>query len=206
VLVRVYPGTDIAVEMRLDAAQHLLRLLERYNWALADEARYADRWRKFWRGVSQIERTMVVMVVRANNGGRFSRHFPIGDMPEALEIERGNRRMVEPTDAVAREFCALAHTFYKVLIKPDEIKVMWLERMPHHPAVQLDALLRGLDRWLAGNGYDGGLLYELLRDEMKATGMEHDEAEQLAFRFDGDVLDCIRDKEEALYGTHVLAA
>lgn len=48
VLVRIFPRTDIHVAMQREAAVHLVRLLERYNWALSEPDKQSDRWRKFW--------------------------------------------------------------------------------------------------------------------------------------------------------------
>lgn len=36
VLVRIFPRTDIHVAMQREAAVHLVRLLERYNWSLSE--------------------------------------------------------------------------------------------------------------------------------------------------------------------------
>jgi hypothetical protein len=58
VLVQLFPGTNIHIEIARGAAQHLVNLLRRYNWTLSEPRQQDARWRRFWRGITQAERTM----------------------------------------------------------------------------------------------------------------------------------------------------
>jgi hypothetical protein len=201
VMVRLYPGTDLMVEMRLEAVIHLWRLVERYNWTQSVEARRSDRWRKFWPVISALERRMVVMFVRTNSHGEFGRMLDVPVLPPALEPYRGDRRVSPMSPSVECEFASLLHVFYRSIVSADEILPVWEAHLSGVSADRRSVLLGAFRKWLDEPPQAGVSLEAMLRDALKARGMSQDDAEQLALRLGGEVDGLIKDKTEVLYAS-----
>lgn len=196
VMVRIFPGTDVHVEVRKVAATHLLRLLERYNWTLSDRDKSSNRWRKFWPVVSQIERTMVVMFVRSANGGTFGGQVCLQPLPHEMVELVGCRKLVKIDAEVAHEFAALRQTFVQILASADDFKFNWHET--HRTVMRMygDALEVALHSWWR---CDGSLdLCDLLEDVLCNAGMSTDDAQQTAISMGLEAEYLIQDREDAL--------
>ncbi|POZ60262.1 hypothetical protein [Chromobacterium alticapitis] len=115
IMVQLFPDSDIHVEMMHDAARHLVQLLEHYNWTQSDPRLRSDRWRRFWRGITTIERTIVVMYVQSNNSGKFQGMVKLDDLPQSLRFLGGHRRS-RATDAVLHEFSNLRQIFVRACV------------------------------------------------------------------------------------------
>ena len=196
VMVRLFPGTDIHVAMRKDAAVHLLRLLERYNWTLAEPLKSCDRWRKFWRVVSQIERQVVVMFVCSSNGGQFKGPVCLRPLPPEFADLAGDRALVKLNAEVAYEFAALRHIFVKTVMSIDDLKVKWHEThgtvMKAHGAA-VDATLHS---WWDGCGSID--LSDLLEATLFAAGLSADDAQRTALWMDQQAMYVIHAHEDAV--------
>ncbi|RQY86014.1 HNH endonuclease [Burkholderia stagnalis] len=193
-MVRLFPGTDVHVEMAQDAAQHLARLLERYNWAKVDHRLSADRWRRFWRGIAPIERSLVVMYVQSNNGGAFYGTVEFGVLPQALRVVDTRRSRFCATDAVLREFANLRQIFIRACVNADEIAFQW--HTTHRDAMELcgPALTDSAATWLASDGsVDLGatLLVPLL-----SAGLAESAAQQTAIELSLHVRYLVQDRQK----------
>lgn len=137
IMVQLFPRADIHVEIALGAAQHLVRLLERYNWAMMSEPRlYYSRWRRFWRGMTRVERVIVVMYVESINGVMFrGRTVTLYDLPQALRSGGARRRRPRAADSVLREFDNLEQILTYAGADVEQIKLR--RRITHHDEMAL---------------------------------------------------------------------
>ncbi|HMC44207.1 MAG TPA: hypothetical protein VKJ77_02660 [Caballeronia sp.] len=207
VAVRMYlcEGTDIPAGMNVDAALHLLRLLERYNWTLSDGGHYADRWRKFWPVITDVERALLTQVVRVHCRGRFAQPFQIGALPPSMQHAAGDRSLVKMTEQIEIEFHLLLYIGYSVLLttgpdKPDNLRAMWSARLATCPDVREGLLLAAVDEWVTGHVRIGGQhcfdLGVLLKTRLLEAGVDAQRATMLSSRFAGDVFDCIQTQQD----------
>lgn len=195
-MVRLFPGTDVHVEMAQDAAQHLARLLKQYNRTKADHRLSATRWRRFWRGIAPIERSLVVMYVQSNNGGEFYGAVELGDLPQALRLPETRRPRSCATDAVLREFANLRQIFVRACVNADEIALLW--HTTHRDAMELcgPALTDSAATWLAS---DGSLdLGTALRDQLLSAGLAETAATQTAIELALHVRYLIQDRQKVI--------
>lgn len=197
-LVCLYPGSMQAVGMRIPAAMHLLRLLERYNWSLSYSARKADRWRKFWPVIHDVERSMVSLFVRRNNDGQFGLPVPLDPLPSVLAACRGERRMISFHSDIEHEFRALLLGFYNSVANAHEIEALIEDCLSEGVKSNGKTILAGVQQWLAGDGKTHALLDVVLRSRLIKTGVSSDVAEGLALRVSGEVLCYLNDKEERI--------
>ncbi|MDH0342059.1 hypothetical protein [Chromobacterium haemolyticum] len=197
VMIRIYPGTDLLVEMERPAALHLYRLLQRHNWCLSEPEHYADRWRKFWRKISFVERAMLSNFVMANCQGEFSRRLIITDPPADFLSYQDDHRPVALNDAVNSELRKLLHVFYRSLTSIDELKTAWEQKCApfyqQHKA-KLDVVL---DKWWT----DAGDLHLVdgIAEVLAQDDIAHEERMQMAYKLDTCIWWVIRDKEERIH-------
>lgn len=195
VMVRFFPGTHIHIAMQRSAAVHLLRLLERYNWALAEPLKYAYRWRKFWPAVSQIERTIVVMFVRSSNGGRFRGSVCLRPLPHEVADFAGDRTLVKLEAEDAREFAALRHMFVKTVVRIDDIKAKLHESHGTVMKAYGAASEAALHSWWSGGGlFD---FSDLMQAALFAAGLSMDDAQRTASDMGNQALYVIHAHEES---------
>lgn len=198
VCMRIFPGSNIEVEVQHDAALHLARLLARYNWALSDPAKYSSRWRGFWPKITQIERTLTVMAVRSANRGKFGSPFEMRDLPLALQSVASSNRAPKIDAAVASEFARLRHTFECALITPDDVAFTWWEKrsalMQVHEARARAALKAWWNDDTASLGLDA-----MLRGALVAAGVHVDSAATSALEMALDVDYLLQEREAALW-------
>ncbi|WP_321859651.1 HNH endonuclease signature motif containing protein [Burkholderia cenocepacia] len=203
VLVKLFPGADIYVEMAEDAARRLAQLLERYNWILAchsgmgaDRRLRTDRWRRFWRGITQIERTIVVMYVQSNNGGAFGGTVALGHLHQALSSIDMRRSRSRATDVVLREFATLRQIFIRACVNVDEIAFRW--STTHHDAMELcgSALIDVATAWLASDGDID--LDTALSNQLLSTGLTEYVAQQTAVRLFLQIQYLIENRQKAI--------
>ncbi len=195
VMVRLFPHLG-HVAMRLESAQHLLRLVEHYNWAISDPQHQQHRWRAFWRTISAIERCMVVMFVRSANSGKFQGLVNVGALPQQLIQCCGDRRLVDVESAVTKEFANLRHWFVQSLVSIDELRFsLWCHR--HDVMQEHEQAIEGaLRAWWNGSGeYD---LDDLLRGSLFEDGAHAGDADDAAMQMEGVVRRVIQEHEEAL--------
>ncbi len=203
VLVKLFPSTDIYVEMAEDVARRLVQLLERYNWILechsgtrSDRRLRADRWRRFWRGVTQIERAIVVMYIQSNNGGAFGGTVALDHLRQALSSIDARRSRSRATDVVLREFAILRQVFIRACVNADEIAFRW--NTTHRDAMELcgSALIDIATEWLASDGDID--LDTALSDQLLSTGLTEYVAQQTAVRLSLQIRYLIQDRQKAI--------
>lgn len=129
VLMRLYPGTDLMVEISHPAALHLFALVGRYNVTIGKPG-----WASFWPRIKQIEREMTALFVEANGswGQRFQMHYLLEEesylLPQASDfigvLESGRRKTL--TEDVEKELHVLhgihvAATTPKVCETPQDL-------------------------------------------------------------------------------------
>ncbi|MBU9283848.1 HNH endonuclease [Burkholderia multivorans] len=202
-LVKLFPSTDIYVEMAEDVARRLVQLLERYNWILechsgtrSDRRLRADRWRRFWRGVTQIERAIVVMYIQSNNGGAFGGTVALDHLRQALSSIDARRSRSRATDVVLREFATLRQVFIRACVNADEIAFRW--NTTHRDAMELcgSALIDIATEWLASDGDID--LDTALSDQLLSTGLTEHVAQQTAVRLSLQIRYLIQDRQKAI--------
>ncbi len=153
VTARLFAGAG-KVEMHRGAALHLFRLLQRYNWCLADVGVQEARWRQFWRGITTIERTLLCHFVRAHCGGQIGVRMRVEKPPVDFELYEDDPSQVLISPATEAEFRRLLDGFYRELLSPAEVKAAWKRRCPREFAVleangRIDAVLAPATRWVA---------------------------------------------------------
>ncbi|MBU9434828.1 HNH endonuclease [Burkholderia multivorans] len=202
-MVKLFPSTDIYVEMAEDVARRLVQLLERYNWILechsgtrSDRRLRADRWRRFWRGVTQIERAIVVMYIQSNNGGAFGGTVALDHLRQALSSIDARRSRSRATDVVLREFAILRQVFIRACVNADEIAFRW--NTTHRDAMELcgSALIDIATEWLASDGDID--LDTALSDQLLSTGLTEYVAQQTAVRLSLQIRYLIQDRQKAI--------
>lgn len=124
VLIRIYPGTDILVNIERESALHLYRLVNKYNYTI----RNPKKWGAFWRNVSQIERTMTVMFIQNNtyNGwGRKFRFENIENLPQDFAEINAQSRLPKMKKHIEKELDALYTIYMKTRVTKEEIRTYW---------------------------------------------------------------------------------
>jgi len=153
VTARLFAGAG-KVELNRGAALHLFRLLQRYNWCLADVGVQESRWRQFWRGITAVERTLLSHFVKAHCGGRIGVRMRVDKPPVDFELYEDDPRPVQMSSAIEAEFRRVLDGFYRVLLSPAEVKDAWKRRCPREFAVleasdRIDSVLAPTTRWTA---------------------------------------------------------
>ena len=130
--LRLYPGTDLWVDVPRAVALHLFALVCRANVAKGRS------WDRFWRGLTQIERSMTVLFVQAN--GQWEVALP----PEAMlgttiwlsglaedfrAVAAGRCRPPLATD-VEQEFETLYAVYVRATVSPDRLQAAWAAQFP----------------------------------------------------------------------------
>ncbi|CAG9184127.1 hypothetical protein [Cupriavidus pampae] len=130
--LRLYPGTDLWVDVPRAVALHLFALVCRANVAKGRS------WDRFWRALTQIERSMTVLFVQAN--GQWEVAFP----PEAMlgttiwlsglaedfrAVAAGRCRPPLATD-VEQEFETLYAVYVRATVSPDRLQAAWAAQFP----------------------------------------------------------------------------
>lgn len=111
-----------------DAAEHLLRLLARYDWCLADVRMYESRWRHFWPTLRWCERAMVRLFLFAQ-GARVGQRIRL-EVDVARPQQSEAHRPVRISTGVEAEFVSVLGQHYRRLTSPAEIYAMWAARWP----------------------------------------------------------------------------
>lgn len=153
VKARLFAGAA-KVEMDRGAALHLYRLLQRYNWCLADGDLRESRWRRFWRGIATVERTLLCHFVKAHCGGRIGVRVRVEKPPVDFELYEGDPSPVPMAPAIEEEFRRVLDGFYRTLLSVAEVKDAWKRRCPQEFAVleasgNADSVLSPAGRWVA---------------------------------------------------------
>lgn len=191
VLVRIFPRSDIHVAMQREAAVHLVRLLERYNWSISEADKQSDRWRKFWPKISRIERSLVVMFVTSANG-QFRGAVDLRGLPPEVAAVAGDRQMVKIDPAVAREFASLRHIFECSLLTQEDVKFDWWHHHKTVMEVHEQAVMIALRSWWEGEGVHD--LDDLLRAALFSDGMRAEEANRVGVDMSLDTEQLIRQR------------
>lgn len=153
VTARLFAGAA-KVEMERGAALHLYRLLQRYNWCLADADLCESRWRRFWRGIDGVERTLLCHFVKAHCGGQIGVRVRIEKPPVDFEVFEGDPSPAPISPSIEGEFRRVLDVFYRGLLTPIEVKEAWKRRCPQEYTVleasgQTDMVLAPAARWVA---------------------------------------------------------
>jgi hypothetical protein len=117
VQVVLYPHDSYA-SLSLDAARHLYRLLQRYNWCVSEPDKYPARWGTFWPSISAVERKVISLFVMANYAGQFGMILELRDLQDDFE-------RVVLTSHVEKEFHNVLCGFYKLFIAEKDVDA-WL--------------------------------------------------------------------------------
>ena len=197
VLVRLFPRTVGPVVMRPEAARHLVRLLERYNWAISEPTKQADRWRSFWPEITTIERSMVVMFVSsARDDGLFRGAVELGGLPDEVADAAGERKLVPLDPAVAREFTTARQLFECSLVTQEELLHGWWRAHPDVMREHEETLVEALQSWWSGDREED--LDDHLRTTLFCDGMRAGEATRVGLEMSLTARQLIREREGAL--------
>lgn len=151
-LAQLFPGAEIRVGLEKSAALRLLKLLERYNWALSEPEKYQRRWRQFWPVLSSLERTVLVMYVRSNNGGKFQGKVCLQQLQAELAGEMVEHQWNKPSAEAAHEFAAIRHIFVQAFIDPEDLVFKWYETHRELMQAHERAVRAALKKWWDGCG------------------------------------------------------
>lgn len=197
VLVRLFPRSDRKVAMGRDAALHLLRLIERYNWALSEPEKRSDRWRAFWPVITGVERIVVAMFVSSVKG-EFRGPVDLQELPPELAGAAGDRQLVKIDPAVAKEFSILRHVFIQTLVMPRELILHWWKMHPVVLEVHETVASATLQAWWDGGGEHD--LEDLLRAALFSDGMRAEDATRAGAEMSFSADHLIQERESVLWG------
>ncbi len=96
------------------AAQHLYRLLARYNWCLRDPRQFEERWRLFWPTLRWCERAIVRLCLAAQGGLRVGQRL----RPDRLDMDVDEGTAHQPvrmSSDVEAEFVRVLGLYYQRL-------------------------------------------------------------------------------------------
>ena len=147
VRVRALPGRE-PVEMSRDAALHVFRLLQRYNWCLESLDSYQARWATFWPEISAAERLLLVLLVSANCEGQFGRRVLAFNPPVDFERFENDVTPSALTTGVEGELSRVLAQYYGRMGGREQIQDWLRTECPKEFA--LLASVGGLDRVFNG--------------------------------------------------------
>lgn len=133
VLMRLYPKSNILVEVARPTALHLFSLVCRYNATIDNRG-----WSGFWSRIAQLERTMIVLFVDAN--GEWTGKLPICMLfdESAWQSDRGDDfravaqsgRRSSLTDDVEKELLALYRIHLCASMPKGKVIAVWETEFP----------------------------------------------------------------------------
>lgn len=129
VLIRIYPETDILVNIERESALHLYRLVNKYNYTIRD----SKKWGAFWRNVNQIERTMTVMFIKNNTyhgWGRKFRFENMEDLPSDFAEINPKSRLPKIKPHIEKELDALYSIYMQTVTTKEEVRDYWEKEYP----------------------------------------------------------------------------
>ncbi len=124
VFIKLYPKTDLLIEVKRETALHLYKLINKYNYTIRD----SKKWSTFWRNITQLERTMTVLFFKANNLDKFGYKFyleNVDDLPDDFKEITTKSRLNKITDKVLNEFSDLHKVYVKSIVDKEEVKRYW---------------------------------------------------------------------------------
>lgn len=125
VFMRIYPGSDILVEINRKSALYLYSLINKYNSTIR-----TNKWSSFWRRVNQIERTMVVMFINANTLDMWGEKFYFineKNLPQDFLEAKNKKRLPTITPDIIEELDAIFNVYMKSTVTPEQVKNYWEE-------------------------------------------------------------------------------
>lgn len=194
VKVKVLPGRK-PVEMTRDAALHLFKLLQRYNWCLESLESYQTRWTTFWPRISAMERLLLVLLVSANCDGQFGRRVVAIESPVDFERFEGDARPWGLSDMIGSELSRVLAQHYDQFSDRAQIQD-WL-RIECPKEFALLVAVGGVDRALPDTG--GWLEPSVLRHEgtaaFRGCGWDEKGANAIAARLERALMSFYKSKE-----------
>lgn len=195
VRVKIYPYSEYE-EIDRNAAKHIFRLLQNYNYCLEDPTCYQERWAVFWPSLSDLERKTIVLLVMTNAGGNFAVRVEPSILPVDFEPIEGLVEYAESTPAIEVELKQIVGRFNSRLVTREEITA----RMTAIEPKAYEALLPLGGALLA---YEDSLLLPHLfaqraYDALLGAGIEMDEALRFTRALDTALDDLMIEKE--VYG------
>lgn len=125
VLIRLYPQSDILVEITKPTALYLYHLINKYNNTIG-----TNQWSSFWRRVTQIERTVLVMFIASNTHCQWGAKFNFvneQNLPQEFLEAKTKKRMPTTTPEIRQELQELFNIYMKSSVTPEEVKNYWEE-------------------------------------------------------------------------------
>ena len=172
IFIRLYPETNIRVEVSQQTALHLFSLACRYNDTIGRKS-----WASFWPRIGQIERSITVMFMEANSSRGIGM---LGfDMihPDAWESTiaksfrdvASSKRRKTLTNEVEKELVDLYRVYVKARVPVGKVRSIWQQEWPKVFALlqahnALDPLLEN-DRC-----YDTDHIYEVVHNLLLRYG------------------------------------
>jgi hypothetical protein len=182
--------------MSRDAALHLFRLLQRYNWCLSNVEGYRGRWAMFWPVIKPVERALLVLFVAANCGGQFGRRMVSVDAPVAFEPFEGVTKFVPLSGVVAREFETILRLHYGRLGDRSDICEWLCRQCPKEFALLVS--VGGLEPTLGDTAIDPEHVRRSSRDRFIECGWDRKGASAIATALSKHLLWFYKTKEAAL--------
>lgn len=174
VFIRLYPSTNLRVEVGRQTALHLFSLACRYSDTIWKGRK---SWASFWPRIDQIERSIIVLFMKAN--GALGTGMPSFAMirSDVLESAIANdfrniassKRRMTLTKEVKQELTGLYRVHAKAKVPVDMVRAIWQQEWPKVTALlqahgALEPLLEN-DRC-----YDTDHVYEVVHDLLLRHG------------------------------------
>lgn len=180
------------------AAQHLYRLLARYNWCLRDARQFEERWRLFWPTLRWCERAMVRLCLAAQGGLRVGQRLRLDRL--GMDVEEGTAHQpVRMSPDVEAEFVNVLGLYYQRLTTRAEIVAMWLEQWPQTMSA-LHAAGAGSGWFSEPEDFVPWRLFHRARQELSSKGWSAMEAQHAAADLASALHAHLHAKEQSLCG------
>ncbi|WP_454727946.1 MULTISPECIES: hypothetical protein [Cupriavidus] len=169
--LRLYPNTDLLVDVPRAVALHLFALVCRYNVAKG------RNWDRFWRALRQVERDMTVLFVQAN--GVWGQPLPpermfgitwwLSGLAEDFRAAAASGRRIPLGDDVQQELYTLFGLYVRAMVSPERLQRAWADEYPEIVALldQAGVLASLLQD---GRGFDAAQVCERVQAVLLARG------------------------------------
>lgn len=196
VFVRFYPRTDILVETSQETALYLYHLILKYNQTIT-----TPKWSSFWRRVSQIERTILVMFINSNTYHGWGKKFNFvneQDLPKQFLEAQNKKRMPTSTLEIRTELEEIFKVYVKSTVTLEDIQNYWEKNYPHTCEVmkkhsQFDNLVKV--------AFEKDKIEKIMDSVLQKEGYNSFEKPFWADNYTKDVFDFLVANEIALFGS-----
>lgn len=127
VFIRIYPNTDILVNISRESALHLYKLIKKYNYTIG-----TTKWPPIWKKLYRVERALIYMFLNQNmlKGKQIFSFKNPENLPKDFTEIKEESRLSKISPSVFIEFEALFKIYTKATVTKEEVAEKWKEWCP----------------------------------------------------------------------------